>query len=174
MKRSGFAPASALALLSCVAAVAQPLSAYVLGPTRGTIEPGPCPRALTLRTDSGARFEIEPPPASPIGGRIRIGGLVYPEASICGRYPWLRWDRQGERGGISGVDFARSSVQAWVDAARIAADRAQANLPMDWSDLLEVDLEGPLATLRALARSLAGRANTADAPGEEPPIDLQR
>jgi hypothetical protein len=168
---------SALALAafgSLSTAVAQPLTAYVLGTTPGAIERGPCPRAWTFRTDDGQRFEIEPLPASPAGGRTRIGGVIYPEASICGRYPWLRWDRQGERGGISGVDFARSSVQAWVDAARTAADRAQANLPMDWSDLLEIDLEGPLATLRALARSLAGRSNAAGAPGAEPPVDSQR
>jgi hypothetical protein len=56
----------------------------------GTVEQGPCTRALTLRAKNGERFEIDPTrTALKAGDRGTYSGTVYPRISICNSFAWL-------------------------------------------------------------------------------------
>ena len=132
-----------------------PLGAYAVGPLRATVVPAPCSGAQVVLAADGSRFEIEPLPGVPAGSTIRIRGTVYPEASICREYPWLRLERNGVARGGFGIDFERSIPRAWAHAAELAADRAEARLPVQPSELLQLELTGPAATLRRARQALA-------------------
>ena len=132
----------------------------------GALSRGPCAGAETIVTDDGRRYELEATPGTRPGTRVRIAGLIYPEASICGRYPWLRPDSDREQ--RAPVRLAPGSVHAWVESARIAADHAELGLPIEWSRLLEIDASGPVAALRALARTLGADPDDQADDGTQP------
>lgn len=59
----------------------------------GTITDGePCAKADLLRSDHG-HYELLPRQTKHIHGRVSITGVVYPKASICKIYPFLRIEK---------------------------------------------------------------------------------
>lgn len=84
--------AAALVVVPLVAS-AQPRAVYESTPlkARGVVEEGPCPAALVLRAQDGARFELDRARigALRIGESIAVEGGVYSRVSVCRRYPWL-------------------------------------------------------------------------------------
>jgi len=66
------------------------------------IDAKPCPKADLFISASGQRFELLPSQTEGISGKVRLHGLIYPKASICKIYPWMRvWDLQPLSGSSS-------------------------------------------------------------------------
>ena len=56
----------------------------------GTVQPGPCPNALTLVSDAGERYELDPGRlTAKVGQHATFRGKLYPRISICRAHAWL-------------------------------------------------------------------------------------
>jgi hypothetical protein len=56
----------------------------------GEVIAGPCPKAFTLRSDDGKRYELDAGRVSVRAGqRVQAKGVLYPRVSLCRVHPWL-------------------------------------------------------------------------------------
>ena len=77
----------AAAVAAILALVATPAMATLQGQI---IDGKPCARADLFITRSGAHYELLPGQTKGITGNVIVTGVVYPKASICKVYPFLR------------------------------------------------------------------------------------
>ncbi|HUN92446.1 MAG TPA: hypothetical protein VMU33_10340 [Burkholderiaceae bacterium] len=175
---SGATSVRALALAAMLAG-AQPAGAHddarggvPIGPLDVVVETGPCAGSLVVRTGDGRRFEVESWGGIARRRHLRVEGIVYRAASICGRYPWLRLRRDAPGdgatadtglGGVArpGADalpriaLDRSIPRVLARVARLGTERAEAGLPFHLLDALQLEFGGSDGLLRRLARALA-------------------
>lgn len=126
-----------------------------------SVDAAPCNRARLLRTASGAVYETEPAAQLTPGIRIRVSGTIYPQASICKLYPWLRLDPDAPLpfGPATALDvrLSRSIPAALQQAAARAVASAESGAPgiaASLAELPQIEIVAAPAALRSLLDTL--------------------
>jgi len=137
-----------------------------LAPTLARVQAGPCDDAVLLQTASGQVYETESAARLVRGNTLRVSGTIYPDASICRLYPWLRLDPDAATPSAHfEIHFLPSIGRLLQQAAARATARSESGLPLAPGSLPQIEVSGDPSALRALGDALHDWSAWAFAPG---------